>query len=353
VTTADSDPFDGFETPAAQQGGIVRRGRYMLPNRDGSPRGRGWMRVSNLVAAYSDQFALRMWEIEHALRGMAIAQETGHIDLLTWVARWDAMTSQERKHDVEELLERLKAVTGADAGAKHGNQRHAAVEGVLPAARQDAGTRRHLSLYQDAMDRHQLIEQDGCQERIILCEALEVCGRIDNIMWDQVHGCFRIADLKTQRRFWSWLEIKAQLACYAHADAMWDETAGEWVDMPRMVAQDRALVLWMPRETDDGEPRVDVYEVDIEAGWKTARRAYEVIRDRSLAKSVKPGAWLRPGPVVSAHARWAARFAAVDSLAEGSRLVAEARAAGVWTAELAECARAARGRLTLTRNMVS
>lgn len=366
MSIMDSDPFeDAFADPAPLDEqptpyGVVRRGRYMLPNRDGSPRGRattknpmggkGWMRVTNLVSAYSDQYALRMWEIEQALRGVAM-DPAAYADLVAALPAWDTLADRYAlRGEVEEFLERLKGITGADAGSRHGGARHAMVEGHhagLPEHHHAPDARRHLALYVSAMQRHRLRALEGMQERIVLVEALEACGRLDNVVECLAAGELLVADLKTQRQFWTGLEVSAQLACYANAVAMWDADAGRWVDMPR-VSTTTALVAWMPRETEDGEPRVDILDVDITAGWRTARRAYEVVQDRAAAKSARtPRLRLRPAPPVTETERYAARFAAVETLAEGSALVAECRTAGVWGPELAQSAAKAKARLEL------
>src|SRR6185369_861341 len=238
VTTDVEDPFD---TPAPPERKILDRGRYWLPRMDGTKKPWGWMRVSNLVSAYSDQFGLRMWEIEHAFRGVA-KDSALYADLTDEIARWDRMDKQGRKRAVETFLERCKTVTGGDAGSKHGNQRHHAVEAMhadatLPDQHPDAGTRRSLSLYAAALVRNNLRALSGMQERIVLVESLEVCGRLDNVLEDVAAGGLHIGDLKTQKRFWTWLEVAAQFACYAHADAMWDFERNQWVDMPP-VSQD-------------------------------------------------------------------------------------------------------------------
>jgi hypothetical protein len=106
----------------------------------------------------------------------------------------------------------------------------------------------------------------------------------------------------------------------------------------------------MPKEHPSGEPAVDVYEVDIEAGWRTAQLAREVVLDRRGGKSATvPRARLREAPSVTETERYAARFAAVSSLAEGSALVAEAKAKRVWNIVLAEEARTAKERLEKVR----
>lgn len=343
----DDDPF-ALPTTAAvsDRVSIIRGGRYRLPQLDGTHKPGGYQRVSNLVSAYSDQFGLRLWELGEVLQGVAMSHDLFQALLLADLPGMDKPT---RRAWVEQFIEHAKEASGGNAAAKHGTERHAAVEthhAGLPLGHLNPHTRRAVGLYASALQRHRLRALPGMQERRVLVESLEVVGTLDNVLADHL-GDLYVGDLKTQRRFWTWLEIGAQLACYAHGDAMWDATVGRWVDMPP-VSLERALVLWMPRETDDGEPRVDVYTVDIEAGWETARTAYMVVQDRAAAKSVRnPRAWLRPAPPVTATERYAARFLAVETLAEGRALVEEAKAAGVWSWELRDCAQLAHDRLAL------
>lgn len=339
-----TDPFASVKdtTPDPR---IITAGRYRLPNRDGSHKSNGWMRVSNLVSAYADQYALRQWEQRQIM--LALRADHGlYTELLEATADevadpvWD-----------ETFLERCKRVAGGSAGADHGNERHAAVEGLhrgTDTALYPSETRRMLALYGSTLARHGLTPLPGMQERRVLVEALEVVGTLDNILEqgivpDDPCRCIDlrnvVADLKTQRRFWSFLEIAAQLATYAHGDAMWDPVAGRWVNMPP-VRQDIALVVWMPR----GGTNVDVYEVDIVAGWETAKRAYAVVKDRSAAKNGR--AWLRSALPVTETERYAAMFAGVDSFAEGRALVDECKRKGIWSQMLADSAQLAVARLT-------
>lgn len=351
TVTVTIDPFatpDDSRVTARQE--IITAGRYRLPKRDGTHKPNGWQRVSNLVSAYSDQFALRMWEIEQTLRGVAMDKALYTELLDTDLA---AMPKDERKRWVEGFVERCKGVAGGAEGSRYGNHRHTVIEELhagLPMAGQPADVRRQASLYASALVRHGLRAVPGMQERRVLVEELEVVGTLDNIVTQEPGAAGRdlmVADLKTQKRFWTFLEIAAQLATYAHGDAMWDPETGTWQDMPT-VRQDVALVLWMPRVHPSGEPAVDVYEVDIAAGWETAKHAYKIVKDRSAAK--KRG-WLRPAPPVTETERYAALFASVDSAAEGRALVAEVRQKGLWGPVLADCATAARDRLlTVTKN---
>lgn len=361
----DDDPFAlPAESRVAARQDVLQRGRYMLPQRDGSKKSRGFQRVSNLVSAISDQFGLRMWEIEQTLRGVAASHRL-YQELMDVRDAWDRMDKQDRKRAVETFMEKAKTAAEADLGSRFGNHRHAVVEGHhagLPLGIQNTLTRRHLSLYASSLIRNHLRALPDMQERRILVERLEVVGTLDNVVEDLDTGLLHIADLKTQRKFWTWLEISAQLACYAHGDAMWDNTLGKWVDMPKVDLK-TAMVLWMPRvppcvygctgdcEHPPGEPIVDVYEVDVEKGWATAELCYQVVKDRAQAKNATaPRGRLRVATQMTDTERYAALFAGCDSIQEGQALVKEAKEKGLWGLVLGDSATQAYQRLTSTKN---
>jgi hypothetical protein len=350
---ATSDDLLGAEL-AASRSRIITAGRYRLPNLDGSPKKGGWQRVTNLVSAFSDQFGLRMWEIEQILIAYTINPEETGTRIASLMRLVQTMTKANKRGEIESFLSWCKDIAGGNEGANFGNNRHELVEAdhlAIPTAAPDGFARQHLYLYRAALVRNELNAVPAMQERRVLVEELEAVGTLDNVLEDlRLHG-LHIADLKTQKRFWTWLEIAAQLACYANAVAYWEPAdpknprAGKWVPMPA-VSKTVGMVLWMPKEHPSGTPAVDVYEVDIEAGWKTAKLAREVVLDRAGGKRAKePRAWLRKAAPVTLTEQYAARFAAVESRTEGSALVAEAKARGVWDAILAGEAQTAMKRL--------
>lgn len=353
MTIVDDDPFAeaADSRPTGRREEIITGGRYRLPHRNGEHKKGGWQRVSNLVGAFSDQFALRLWELEQMARGIRgsydLYQEILDTDL-------DAMDKDARKAYINDFTERCKKVSGGAAGSEFGNDRHALVEdyhhGLPLGAITNSAARRHLSLYAAALVRNQLRALPDMQERRVLVEELEVVGTLDNVLEDLRTNLLHIGDLKTQKRFWTYLEIAAQLATYANADAMWDPVKLCWVDMPP-VDKSLAFVLWMPREHPSGVPAVDVHEIDIKAGWKTARLAREVVLDRAAAKAVRnPRGWVRQAPAITPTEHYAALFASVASKAEGRALVAEVQAKGLWGPVLADVANQALRRLTSTKN---
>lgn len=362
MTEELDDPFASVATVTRtkERKKIISGGRYRLPRLDGSHKPYGWQRVTNLVSAFADQFGLRMWEFEQMMIAIHVDQTRVIADLRSTIEEVQFLDKQSKRAGIEAFVERCKAISKGDLGARFGNHRHALVEAdhlALPQGATDAYARQHLSLYRSALVRHKLTAVEGMQERRVLVEELEAIGTLDNILRDAEELLF-VGDLKTQKRFWTWLEIAAQEACYAHAVAMWESAndptnpvAGRWVDMPK-VSQDIGLVLWMPREAvnpeeePDWEPHVDVYEVDIKAGWETAKLARQIVVDRAGGKrKTQPRAWLRQAPPATLIEQYAARFAAVDSIEEGSALVAECMKKKVWCDILADEARRAKERV--------
>jgi hypothetical protein len=359
VETLDPFATEAEAAPPArkQRQEIITGGRYRLPNRDGSHHKGGWQRVSNRVSAFADQFGLRLWEIEQVVLAVKTDPRLiAEIDLpfLT------NLPKDERREWIAFFLEKCKAISKGNEGSLFGNTRHAQVEAdheSLPIPADDAYARRHLHLYRSALVRNALRAVPGMQERRVLIERMEIIGTLDNILEDLVSDCLRIGDLKTQKRFWTWLLVAAQLAAYANGDAMWESAndpenprAGRWVDMPK-VDKEIGLILWMPREPvnpeEPWEPHVDVYEVDLVAGLKTLELCALVVADRQAAKQAhNPRAWLRKAPVATETEKYAARFAAVSTVAEGRALVAEARAKGVWSPILEDEAIAAKKRIS-------
>lgn len=332
---------------------LITGGRYRLPYRDGSHKPGGWMRVSNLVSAISDQKALQDWEVRMILQGISSRPDL-YAALVALVGRSD-LTGQDYRNAIKDLAREAKEAAGGGEGARWGTERHAEVEALhagVPYVYSGPAWRR-LQAYQHEMEANGLQAEDGMQERRVLVESLEVCGTLDNILRDLARDVLLVGDLKTQKRFWTWLEIEAQLAIYAHGDAMWDTATESWVDMPA-VSRDEAVVMWMPRERPDvpGLPIVEIRGVDIARGWDTAQQCFRAIQRRREAKTARENRsgwlWMSP-PMAIQVERYARRFAAVATVAEGSALVAEAKRAGVWGPELQSAALKAANRISPVR----
>lgn len=342
--TIDADPFATPEdTRLTPQ--IMTGGRYRLPKRDGSHKPYGWMRMTNLVGAFSDQKQLQKWEMRTTLAGLA-ARPDLYSDLQTILEgsglKPDAIKAAQDA--ILEIAERAKDAAGGGRGRERGNRIHEITEcewREIPYVPTDS--ERHLiRLFAKALGDARLVPVKGMQERIVLLERYEACGKFDTLLRDLSSDLHHIGDTKTQKRFWTWLEVEAQEAGYAMSDAVWNADEGRWEDWPYEVNQERGAVLWCPEPTEERpEPFVEVKALDLERGRDTLEHAYGNVIRRSAAgakkQAVSGHGWtpLRPPTLVE---QYAARLRDVATRAEGSRVFAEAQAAGVWCPELEQVA---------------
>lgn len=353
------DPFATAEDVKPERGSRwLSGGRYRYPNRDGSAHKGGWTRVTNLVGAIADSYALREWELRNFAAG-TVLDPTIYPDLVRLVHEvgGDAAGLKPHQDRVDDLLGRAKAAAGGNEGSDWGTREHKMVEAYhldLTEPR-DLDARKRLRLYVTALAEAQLKPVPGMQERKVMIEWANACGTLDNVLECIRSGWLHIGDLKTQRKFWTWLEVEAQLAGYANATAMWDDARECWTDMPAGLNKEQAAVLWVPNPTrpeDDGtmpEVRAEVRQVDIERGWDTFRLAHKVYTRRSEAKSARQvvsgiRGW-NPVPALHSVERYARRFATVETQAEGSALVMEAWSNGAWCNVLSDAASRAAERL--------
>jgi hypothetical protein len=353
TVSIDPDPlFDEAEPPAK----LITGGRYRLPNRDGSHRPGGWMRTTNLVSAYSDTRRLALWQARMILMGLRERQDI-YEELCSMPL--ETMDPGYVRDQLEKLADLAQSAAKADVGRRRGDARHSMVQHLYEHD-QVIGTwemREHLDMYLKALQAHHLQAVPGLCERVIVCEELGCAGKFDNVFEDLDTDVMHIGDLKTQRMFWTMLEVRAQLAVYAHGDAMWDAERACYVDMPP-VSRELGFAVHMPQEPgEDGRPRdIQVLDIDLVEGWHTAVKALEVVKDRARARSVDTmRSAIRPLPapvevVLSDTEAYAARFAACGSWAEGVDLTSGAKEKGLWGPELAGCAARAAARLRADRD---
>jgi hypothetical protein len=348
---------DPFATPGVLRGGDedperITAGRYRLPDLDGSPRKGGWQRVTTLVKAIGDARALDLWHQRLLIMGMVKRPDLYDLSCAT-VASADPNDPRALREALEELSGKILAAAGADEGANLGTAFHGFTEaqdlGLMHYARRIWHGK--LSNYRNGLEAQGLEVIPEYVERKIVVLEYGLAGTLDRILWDRINRVHMIGDLKSQKKFWTWLEIAAQMAAYAMADAMWDRVACSYVEMPK-VSQDEAVVMWMPvigmsdesargnTSTEDVDG-VDFFSVDLEKGRAALELCSQVNAMRSEAKSVRQ-TWglLRPAPGLALVEAYARRLGSVASLAEGSALWAEIVKAGVHeSAELIELAR--------------
>jgi hypothetical protein len=319
------------EKPGPEAYGHVYNGRYWLPDvtdpaawvpgsYGAKSMPRGYMRCSNLIGAYSELRALMHWEEEMIMIGLC--------DRPDIVAQLSVLERDEEGRlaysDARNIAQQALQAAKADRWSIIGTAYHKALEIRLATGRL-VGTQeiRDGILALEAHMRSALLRPEpSLAERTVVNAKVGVAGRFDVPVWDLRDGpaVLRMADLKTKRKqFWSVLEQRAQLAVYANSDGMWDPQLMCYVPMPRFEL-DWGVILHLPQ----GGGQLDLLRMDLDAGWKTALRAREVVDDRAGAKSAPMLRSLSIAPVpLNTRDAILRRLSLVETLEEGSQLLAQ------------------------------
>ncbi len=304
------------------------------------PRKGGWQRVTTLVKAIGDARALDLWHQRLLVLGFVKRPDLYDLACATVATTPEAAL----REPLERIAGKVLAAVGADEGANIGTAFHGFTEaqdmGMMHYARRIWHGK--LSNYSAGLAAQGLVVRPQLIERRIVVLKYGIAGTLDRILWDEINHRLVVGDLKSQKKFWTWLEISAQLAAYAMADAMWDRAKRCYVDMPPVSAEE-AVVAWMPVTHPDADDSVDFFSVDLEKGRAALELCSRVDAMRSEAKSVHQ-TWglLRPAPGLALVETYGRRLDEAETPAEGSAVWAEIVKAGLHeTPELLEIAQEA------------
>jgi hypothetical protein len=275
---------------------IDHLGRYkmpLLPDERGPKAGGDWVprgvqSATNLAGSIVESRMLGIWERERTQIGLALRPDlVERMAFLINKARAqevdlsrlpDSPEGKAIKAELDLIHKEAKQAAGGNLAAQRGTNRHDAWEargasGLLfgtPEVNEQIEAL-ELLLKQKGLER-----VPGLQERTVRNVALRAAGRFDDVLrttrdiefidntYTQPYGpsvipagTLLMADLKTkQRQFYSWLEVRIQLAVYATAEWMLDVgnfgpgQARERVDYvpgpKHHVNQDWGIILWAP-----------------------------------------------------------------------------------------------------------
>lgn len=300
---------------------IDHLGRYkmpLLPGEAGPKSGGDWVprgvqSATNLAGSIVDTRQLAIWERERSQMGLAKRHDLRErLSLAVNMAEMQAMkagtdlfgagvkireVAPGLAEELDAIHKKAKQAAGGNAGAQAGTNRHDVWEAKAATGRLFGTPEINdqvEALEQLLADNH-LRRVPGLSERTVRNVALKAAGRFDDVLQDTRTGELFMADLKTKRRqFYSWLEVRIQLAVYASAEWMLtnfspaeigaqDALRGQYVPGPlHYVSQDWAIILHMPA---DGAPP-NLYPANLTKGLAAARVARQVCDMRSEAKSV-------------------------------------------------------------------
>lgn len=274
---------------------IDHLGRYkmpLLPDERGPKAGGDWVprgvqSATNLAGSIVESRMLGIWERERTQIGLALRPDlVERMAFLINKARAqevdlsrlpDSPEGKAIKAELDLIHKEAKQAAGGNLAAQRGTNRHDAWEargasGLLfgtPEVNEQIEAL-ELLLKQKGLER-----VPGLQERTVRNVALRAAGRFDDVLratrpitWGEQHedafrqvaipaGTLLMADLKTkQRQFYSWLEVRIQLAVYATAewmladdDRLLPKDVGSKLYVPgpkHHVNQDWGIILWAP-----------------------------------------------------------------------------------------------------------
>lgn len=240
---------------------LIVNGRYVLPP-IGDPTGkrRSLQRVTNFIKQLSETGGLERWKLRMAVIGLA--RDERRYDLACSINPDSARGKQDLDQLIEECIDLGQA--GPSGGNITGTALHNLtddVAGSYPVRVRDKWVPK-LENYQRALHEKGLRVVPGLQERLVVSERYGTCGRLDDV-YEDPFGTLRVGDRKSQKEFYTWWEIGAQLALYQCSEAMWNEETSSWEEMPAL-ADDYAHVAWMPlKHPNGGKPRGSVDDVTI------------------------------------------------------------------------------------------
>jgi hypothetical protein len=279
LMTITDNPFSEPDTDSGWTGKVQmgHAGRYVLPD-PVTGKEKLWTRVSTIAKVLQDSYHLDKWHLRMVAKGMGIRP-----DLVALAANMDV---REDKEALQEVADTAHEAAGGSIGANMGTALHAYCERVdrgedLSGVGMHDKTRRALDRYQKTMREYGLETDPQLMERVVLNYEYGIVGRLDRILNDSVFWKLpRIGDLKTGSTMdFGGLEIAMQLSLYAHADYIWNEETGKWDEFPPM-DQEKGIVMHLPSKGGDCE----IYDVDIDGGWKCVRLAMNVRKARKIGK---------------------------------------------------------------------
>ncbi len=275
----------------------------------------GVQSATNLAGSISETRGLGIWERERSQLGLAMdARLYDRLAMLVRSALADGLDLGEKLKDSElgkrvraelELIHKeAKDICGANEASRKGTAFHDGWEQRAPGGTalfgqrvREPGEGRMFVALESLLERAGLERVPGLQERVVRNVALRAAGRFDDVLrttreivWEVEErgrhvipvGTMLMADLKTKKDpFWSWLEVRIQLAVYASAELMLKGSG--YIPGPKFhVSQQWGVVLHMPQ---DGKPPV-LKRVNLVAGLRAAQLARQVCDERSEGKSV-------------------------------------------------------------------
>ncbi len=240
-----------------------RWGRPVLPEPDGSGKERAYTRASTLSDAIDNTFDLEKWKRRQTVSGLV-----GRPDLIV-----AAQAANDDRKVLDDVVMKAMDYAGSNQGANLGTAIHAFCEtvdknGPLPRGINDR-ILASIEVYQKTMAPYRM----RAIERFVACREVMSAGTFDRII-QAPNGQLFIADIKTGASTPKYAHAAAiQLAVYSRGTVFTMEKGWGKSLVDIGVSQNEAIMIHLPAS---GEPKCELFSVDISHGWIMAQVAFEV-----------------------------------------------------------------------------
>lgn len=258
----------------------------------------GIQSMTNLAASISDTKALGIWETRQALIGIGLHPELAQeLTIVVHRARATGVDFQDlRSHpdftaELDAIAERAKDISGANDARDAGIAMHDEWE-LRGTGQQGGAFSAQLDQLEQLLDAAGFDRVPELRERTVRNVTVNAAGRFDDILLHRRSGRLVMADLKSKRKkFWTWLEMDAQLAGYARSEWMLEKGPRDeevtYVPGPvHHVDLTEGVILHMPSGPDEeGKQEPRLRRADLTRGWRALQLARQVCAVRSDGKS--------------------------------------------------------------------
>lgn len=249
---------DDFTTGEAPKD---RWGRYLIRTRSGKET--SFPRVTTIAKTLDDEGALTAWKGRMTATGLVQRN-----DLLV-----AASTSLDDRNSLDRIVQQAIEAAGASSKANIGTALHQLTQ-QLDLGHQPAilpGLQGDVDAYLSGIVQHGVVIDPRLVEVLLVNEKHEYAGTADRIARFSSRKRKQIFDLKTGNIEYAINSIAVQLAMYANAEYMYDWKKQEIIPMPD-IDKTRGVIIHLPA----GQGKLELYEIDLVAGWEAAQMAMDV-----------------------------------------------------------------------------
>lgn len=249
---------DDFTTGEAPKD---RWGRYLITTRNGKQT--SFPRVTTIAKCLDDEGALTAWKGRMTATGLVQRN-----DLLV-----AASAALDDRNSLDRIVQQAIEAAGASSKANIGTALHQLTQqldlgnkpAILPGLQAD------VDAYLAGIIQHGVIIDPRLVEVLLVNEKYEYAGTADRIARFSSRKRKQIFDLKTGNIEYAINAIAVQMAMYANAEYIYNWQTKEQTPMPD-IDKTRGVIIHLPA----GQGRLDLYELDLVAGWEAAQMAMDV-----------------------------------------------------------------------------